>query len=101
MKNFGKVIFSTGLAFSLGTFLIASPLLAETAKTDKSADKPAAEAPAAGVEKKEGDKAAAPKPAKKKTAAASKKKTAAKKEEGHDKMKPAEEKKMEAPADKK
>ncbi len=94
MKNFSKAIFSTGLALSLGTFLIVSPLLAETAKMDK----PAAEEPAAGMEKKEGDKAAAPKPAKKKTASASKKKTAAKKEEGADKMKPAEEKKMEAPA---
>ena len=90
MKNFGKVIFSTGLALSLGAFLIASPLFAETAKTDAPAatpDKPAADKPAT-------DK----KPMKKKSATAktSTKKKAAKKDDGA--MKPADEKKMDAPA---
>ena len=98
MKNFGKVIFSTGLALSLGTFLIASPLFAETAKTDKpmtgteapaAADKPAADKPAT-------DK----KPMKKKAAAKSTapKKKAAKKDDGA--MKTTEEKKPEATAPK-
>ena len=96
MKNFGKVLFSTGLALSLGTFLITSPLFAETAKTDKPAA--AADAPAGDkMEKKEGDKAAA-KPMKKKGTAKTStgKKKAAKKDEGA--MKPAEEKKADAPA---
>ena len=94
MKNFGKVIFSTGLALSLGTLLITSPLFAETAKTDKPAA--AADAPAGDkMEKKEGEKSA--KPMKKKgTKTSTGKKKAAKKDEGA--AKPADEKKAEAPA---
>lgn len=93
MKNLGKTIFSTGLALSLGTFLIVSPLLAETAATDKPMT--AMEAPAAGMEKKEGEKTAASKPTKKKASTSKKR---AKKAKGTDKLKSAEENKMETPA---
>lgn len=97
MKNFGKVIFSTGLALSLGTFLITSPLFAETAKTDKPMT--GTEAPAT-TDKPAADKPADKKPMKKKTstAKATTKKKAAKKDDGA--MKPADEKKMDAPAPK-